>query len=392
MPTLNLKATLQAYSKAPFYGDYIRQPQSLLGSDYDPNLTYVLKDGSWIDLAKASSELGISIDELKSYISQVESRVRDNIRIEQDLANPNDLKFYDYNNIPTPIILPTAKTDNVTVGINDVGDLYTINNPDEITLKTIVTYESDSDNISESFDIKRDGKYQVVSIFDEKEKAYISGSDIRSRLSAAEKNIRDLESYTQGTGGFLDPNNFGSFVNLSVAEKNNLLNQYAYDQLSGGEAKLIPDQTKVKNIFDGHIWVYIQSDDSWIDEGADTVVTANNDGVVGAVTGIAYDPSNSETKFKISITSDNGIMSVNGLKEEFDTVIYKTEADEQVIPNTYAQRTQIGTLKANNSVEDDDVINQSQFNDWIQNSFMTTDDIYDLVNYNFEIQTFGGNN
>lgn len=392
MPIINLTATLQAYSKAPFYGDYIRQPQSLLGSDYDPNLIYVLKDGSWIDLAKASSELGISIDELDNYIKLVEHKARDHIRIEQDLANPSDLKFYDYNNVAKPIVLPKAKTDNITIGLNDNNELYTVNNPDEVTLKTVVTYKGDSDNIYESFDIKRDGKYQVVSIFDEKEKTYISGTAIRARLSAAEKNIRDLESYTQGTGGFLDPNNFGSFVNLSDSEKNNLLNQYAYDQLSDGEAKLIPDQTKVKNIFDGHIWVYVQSDDNWVDEGADTVVTANNDGVVGAVTGVAYDPSNPETKFKISITSDNGTMSVNGLKEEFDTVIYKTEADEQVIPNTYAQRTQLGTLKATNSVEDDDVINQSQFNDWVQNSFMTTDDIYDLVNYNFEIQTFGGNN
>ena len=389
MPTLQLKATLQAYSKTPFYGDYIRQPESLLGSEYDPNLVYVLKDGSWVDLAKAASETGASIDELKAYIEQVEKKVRDNIRIEQDLSNPFNLKFYDYNNVPTPIVLPTANTDNITIGVNEDSQLYTINNPDEITLKTIITYEGDSENIQESFNIKRDGKYQVVSIFDEREKAYISGTDIRARLSAAEKNIKDLEAYAQGTGGFLDPYNFGSFVNLSAAEKNNILNQYAYDQLSGGEPQLIPDQTKVKNIFDGHIWVYIQSDDNWVDEGADTVVTANNDGVLGAVTGVTYNPDDINTKFKISI-DDKGEMSVNGLEEEFADVLRESQSSVNPLADTYVKRSDLGTVKASNSIEDNDVITQGQFNTWIEDTFMTAEEVNQLVDDNFEIQYFNG--
>ena len=68
MPTITLKAKLQAYSRAPFYGDYIRQPAGILGQDFDPNIIYVLKDGNWIDLAQAASDTGASIDELREYI------------------------------------------------------------------------------------------------------------------------------------------------------------------------------------------------------------------------------------------------------------------------------------------------------------------------------------
>ena len=77
MPNNNiiLKAKLQAYSRAPFYGDYIRNPKSLLKDEYDPSKYYVFKDGSWINLEEASSKLGLSIEELSNELKRVESNL-----------------------------------------------------------------------------------------------------------------------------------------------------------------------------------------------------------------------------------------------------------------------------------------------------------------------------
>ena len=113
MPTIQLKAKLQAYSRAPFYGDYIRQPSSVT-ENYNKDTIYVLKDGSWIDLAKASEELGISVEALRAEVNDK----FDNIRIEQDATNPAKILFYDSNDSPTEITLPSAVVDNITIGVN----------------------------------------------------------------------------------------------------------------------------------------------------------------------------------------------------------------------------------------------------------------------------------
>ena len=47
MPQIKLQAKLQAYSRAPFYGDYIRDPKSLV-PDYNSTTIYVFKDGKII--------------------------------------------------------------------------------------------------------------------------------------------------------------------------------------------------------------------------------------------------------------------------------------------------------------------------------------------------------
>ena len=168
--------------------------------------------------------------------------------------------------------------------------------------------------------------------------------------------------------------------------RNATLNQYAYNQLSNGEPTQIPDQTKVKNTYDGHIWVYVQETNTWVDEGADTIVNANNDGVIGAVTGVRYNPEDPQTKFKVSIGEDssgnpNGVMSVNGLAEEFDKVIYKTETDsDSAEPNTYVKRTAGGTIITAESKEDSEAVNQGQINRWIHENEITSAEIVAIVN------------
>lgn len=392
MPTIRLKAKLQAYSRAPFYGDYIRQPSGVLGDDFDPNIIYVLKDGNWIDLAKAASDTGASIDELLKYIQKVETDLGDDIRTVSCSVDydKQSLKFIDSNRQEYFYVLPSAKTDNISIGLNQDNLLETLDKPDEQTIKVVdVIYENDDLGINNK---KISGKLRVEGIYDIDRKTIISGSRIQNFIDKAEKNIKDLETYIQGKGGFLDPYNFMEALGrLDEQTRNSILNQYAYNQLSNGEPAQIPDQTKIKNLFDGHIWVYVQESDSWVDEGADTVVTANNEGVLGAVTGVEYDPDNWDTKFKISIDKEynpadgswqsTGTMTVNGLAEEFDKVIYKTETDsDSAEPNTYVRRTDRGTILTAACKEDSEAVNQGQINNWIYENEITSAEIIAIVN------------
>lgn len=413
MPTINLNAKLQAYSRAPFYGDYIRQPSGELGDAFDPNIIYVLKDGKWIDLAEAASDIGASIDELRNYIQQIENNLGEDIRTVScsiDYAKQS-LKFIDSNGQEYFYTLPGAKTDGITIGLNSDNLLETLDRPDEETIKVVdVVYADDDLGVDTR---KISGKLRAQALFyneDPKvglseeeaelfDSKYLSGYDIKGKfdslqasLSKAEKNIRDLEAYTQGKGGFLDPYNFMEALGkVEEQTRNATLNQYAYNQLSNGEPAQIPDQTKVKNTFDGHIWVYVQETNTWLDEGADTVVTANNEGVLGSVTGIEYDPTDINTKFKISIDKEynsvdkswqsTGTMTVNGLAEEFDKVIYKTETDsDSAEPNTYVRRTADGTIITAASKEDSEAVNQGQINSWIHENEITSAEIIAIVN------------
>ena len=85
-------------------------------------------------------------------------------------------------------------------------------------------------------------------------------------------------------------------------------------------------------------------------------------------------------------------MSVNGLQEEFNKVVYKSSGDaDSTTSGSYVQRTSDGTIVANASIKDSDVINQGQFNNW-QNEIasLSTQDIANIVNDYFRPVTNGG--
>ena len=400
MPNNNiiLKAKLQAYSRAPFYGDYIRNPKSLLKDGYDPSKYYVFKDGSWINLEEASSKLGLSIEELSNELERVETTLNsqlENIDCYFDY-NSNKIIFTNKFGVSQEYVLPSTKVDRETIGLNNALEATLLDRPDGETLRVVdVEYESDDVRV-----VKKSGKLRVDALYTGKDNQgnskYISGVDVEARLSRAEKNIKDIESFTQGTGGFLDPYNFGeSLAFLSINVRNQKLNSYTYDQLFQGEVKIIPDQTKIKNLYTGNIWVYIQESNSWVNEGQDTIVTATNDGVLGAVTG-------SSEKFKISIEKNaagqsTGIMSVNGLEEEFAKVMYKFDGDEDnsqaPSANSYVMRTSTGAIRASEATQDYEVINLKQFKSLMASLQIPIADISSMVDlYYTPITNSGGNN
>lgn len=371
MPQINLKAKLQAYSKVPFYSDFVREAPK------DTN-SYVRKDGAWVSLD--TTFLQDSLEEFKNEVIKVGETVK-NIDVYFDISK-NRLIFINSSGIAKEIYLPETKVDNNTIGYDKDGRLYQLDTPDNITIKVVnEKYIQNAEDID--INDKISGELKVYGIYAETSKSYLTGQSIKDKLTKLEKDVSDLESYTQGTGGFLDPYNFGHLNSLTDNEINTILSNYAYDQLSDGRQELIPDQTKVKNIYDGHIWVYIQKTNTWIDEGADTIVTANNDGILGAVTGVKYDPNDINTKFKISIGTDEkgnslGTMTVNGLEEAFDSVVYQSDSDKEIGFNTYVRRTQTGQIKAADPIEDDDVMTQKSFNEWINDALISDEDMDDL--------------
>lgn len=394
MPTLQLKATLQAYSKAPFYGDYIRQPESVV-ENYDKNFFYVMHDGQWVDLAEASSTLGISIEELVEQIDTLNNKIFGKNGVVENtdvIIDRNKLIFTDGNGVEKTYILPSFRVDNDSIGLNADFQLTTLNKPDNKTLK-IVDVEYDDDGVSV---VKKSAKLRVDAIYDADSKIYLDGSELNTTLKRFDKTIKSLEEYTLGTGGFLDPYNFGN-LNIDKDERNSILNNEAYKQLFDGIPRQIQDQTKIKNIYDGHIWVYIQSDNNWVDEGADTVVNANNDGVLGAVTGVAYDPSNPETKFKVSIDVDdngisNGKMSVNGLVEEFEQVAYTNDFETDNIAYSYVKRTNTGAIAASDALNSNETVTLNQINQLLNTLQLTDSDIHNLVQDIYIPVSNGGNN
>lgn len=371
MPSIQLKAKLRAYTRAPFYTDTVREAPK-------DDKQYVRLNGEWQPLD--TSLLKGTLEEYKEQLIKLQGQL-DAVDIEF-LPTTNQLVFIDGYGNKTFITLPQARVDHKTLGVNDQNNIYVMDTPDNKTIR-VVDIETKPREDDPYYQQKISGKLRVDAVYAENTDIYLSGQNILDRLDKAEKNISDLESYTQGTGGFLDPYNFG---NLTFNEnRDSILNQYAYDILFEGKPSLLPDQTKVKNTFDGHIWVYVQDTNTWLDEGADTIVNANNDGVLGAVTGVKYNPEDPKTKFKISIGEDglgnaNGIMSVNGLEEEFEKVVYDREASIDALPATYVKRTTFGTIATKDSEQDSDAVNQGQFTRWWEETSMSDEDIFNIVN------------
>lgn len=203
--------------------------------------------------------------------------------------------------------------------------------PDEKTLsmdkdnKIFLKYTFDNNN----FNIDKDNNIKVTGLVTSDGKI-LSASKINNDLNNANYNISNLtyklEKILQkinNTNGYIAANNF----KLSKPSQEQLDN-FAISCLSTTQYKVetsdIPSGTKIKNLFDNHIWIlnrlskdglYIQK---WEDFGSDTVCIANNNGIHGLVTG-----SQNRLEGYIDI---NGTISINGLQEELNNLKNNIEA------------------------------------------------------------------
>jgi hypothetical protein len=111
-------------------------------------------------------------------------------------------------------------------------------------------------------------------------------SALSSRVTQAEEGIADNKtaiSFLKGRGGYLTAYDFGS-----DAPSQQELTDYALTQITNiEEPEEIWDGTRVKNLFNNHIWILNNTQNTdppifeWCDNGSDSVDTANNEGLLG---------------------------------------------------------------------------------------------------------------
>ena len=174
--------------------------------------------------------------------------------------------------------------------------LRLVNKPDELTLKT------DTDNHTIYVSGLKDGEGSYTASAIKKDFADVNNSisvvrddearhysELQQENSNQNNHITDLLSRTKGIGGYLNANNFES-----ATPSQDELTNYALQQIGITDRTKIFNQTKVKNLFDGNIWVLTNTPDSnpsvfdWANVGQEKIADANNDGVHGLVTG-SYD-------------------------------------------------------------------------------------------------------
>lgn len=147
----------------------------------------------------------------------------------------------------------------------------------------------------------------------------------KSVATAQQSKIADLYTRTQGLGGFLNAYNFGK--NPTQEQ----LTQYALQDTGAADQAQLFNGTKVKNLYDNHVWVLTNTPDSdpvvfsWQDVGEDANISdANNDGVHGLITG-----SYEHLEGFIDLL---GHITINGLSDELNSRVDKS-SNESIAGN-----------------------------------------------------------
>lgn len=161
--------------------------------------------------------------------------------------------------------------------------------------------------------------------------------------------IDDLLTRTQGMGGYLNAYDFET--STPTQEE---LTQYAIQDIGNITSQSeIYNGTKVKNLYDNHIWVF--NDDPelqnpWSDQGTDAIIAdANNDGLHGLVTG-----SNEDLEGFIDI---KGHITINGLEEKLNSIDSTNEDLQNQITQEVEDRT---TADATLQVNINNEVNRAQ--------------------------------
>ena len=188
MAEIHLKAKLQAYSRAPFYGDYIRPPKEvleILGKEYDPNIVYGIKAGNWVDISTTASGDRETLDSLTAKVESINCVI--------DLKE-NKLYFTDGNGDISEQSLPEVIVDGVTLGKDNSGQLYVLDTADGESIQAI-DVESEENLSKKDSEKNLSRKLRAIALYigdDEAGNAqYIQGSTISSDIKSLQDYIAD---------------------------------------------------------------------------------------------------------------------------------------------------------------------------------------------------------
>ena len=353
MNGIKLNAELKAYSKTPFYQDYVRGVNVLPDGQeqqLDSGVLYGRRNGKWEKIFDGSmSEISNRLLALEKNDKVIENQIS-SISVDFDTVNDKLVyvdrlgQKYEWN--------IEVLVDNDTIRYNDQNRLEIKCKQDNLTIKRVV---DDNGNIV----------YRVCALEYNKEvlndegqvdiqKSFISGTDLVNSIEQAHtdigllhKELDDITAYVQGDsyqGTALDPislaevydkqEELGDNLNSAIQQE---LNLHALSQLEVTSPSKFPDNLKVLDTYKGDLWVFTQEDFSWKNNGSDLIVSATNDGVYGVVTGVKWDKEQYDDSWNdddsylkghilSEITKDeNGktittapIFQINGLKDRLE--------------------------------------------------------------------------
>lgn len=420
---IHLNAKLEAYSRAPYYSDWVRDvssnstteqvPEDFIsyvrvkvpvGTDSDGNIVYEYK---W----KANTTVLQQSDGL----SKLESRVADN---ETDILEHNKwiknisltdigkstLIFTDWNGYITRIQLPTTSPDNETIrqvtdkdGSKVLRSMYGVDND---TIVIVPEYETVTDETGTHAGLKTKDKFRAKALYTDfvQDRDLVVNNILSSDVIARTLyNLKNEINNLANDGVLIDPMPL-SFVKQSVGEddeadwyKEKIVSTCLTNWCEECQED-IKEGTTVIYLGDGYLYKYISG--SWVKQFVERPIQANNY-VIGLV-------RSSDEVWKGNVDY-NGHITINGLEDEvnrrallqdnttkYDVVYTQTTDNKQStkvitsepIFDTVVSRTTDGRVKGMQAVDAEDFINLAQLA-----SYLATYDDIQLID-----TTIGGDN
>lgn len=195
-----------------------------------------------------------------------------------------------------PIDSDTIIADNIGVRAVAISDGF-----DKITPNDVVVIDDKLTTLTNTYNEHKTESDAKFAELDETDKQHLAA-------------IRELESRVKGIGGYLDAYDFGTATPTQEELNAEALRQIFDD----GEEHAITeifDQTKIKNLFDGCLWIFTNdgvSNAAWTNNGTEFINTATNEGVQGVVTG-SYE-------YHEGFIDVLGHITINGLDEDLETI------------------------------------------------------------------------
>lgn len=357
MNNIKLTAKLKAYSKAPFFPDYVRGVNVLPDGtvqELEPNTLYARKNGNWEKVFFGDLQgIGQRLEGLESNDSQLalnDQTIQNQLRnIYVNFDTVNDVLIYkdiDGNEHSWYI---ESRTDNSTIKYSDDGKLELMYKPDGVSLVNQMTDDGRLIQKAESLYYERSIVDQNGSII--KDKGYLSGSDIllkfeqnRTTMEHISNTLSQIQQDVNST--LLGVVNLFDIYTSSIDNKQQLIDErltlFASNSL-GVLPNLVDSDLFVYDSYSGNVFksyreslltnVYWEVESNKVDY----IPFANNDGVVGLVTGSAWEqegkyddsweslpnylkgnitsPTTYKDDDKLEYEQAAPIISINGLKE-----------------------------------------------------------------------------
>lgn len=324
MPNINLTATLQAYSKAPFYKDWVRDVTAQ-GDKFGPIQEISNPDGTtskvaWVRAIDANTgkyqwyPIDISlvdketVDTLLEKIAACEKALDEGlsgIYLSQPYLDANShnivLAFYntygwlddnnERHNVQV-INLPAAYADNKTIfkNLNNGGLLSTVNEVDNDTIKIVHQLDDEGNPIAEiTYDQTNNpvkvycGKYRAEGLFvsnpvsEWAKDNRLTSHSIDTALHVHDTEIEELKQIVQGIAGYLNPVTecyqldladevepriqFQTYVEADSSDVGGVITGTAYDKLKEEFAEVRDEKVdKLKNLTGTDV-AYIQTEE-----------------------------------------------------------------------------------------------------------------------------------